>query len=952
MKKSILTIASIILGVSTIFAQDIIYTVSGEINQSKTPLDSILVENLTNDTRIVFGDLPEHDYYQINLTKNAYWGTVGINDVFEKAPAFVVSANTPGLISISYQKNEPAEINVSVFNVNGQKIYASTKQLLHARNSVDITLNHSGVYFVRVEAPFGSQTFKAVGSEIFSQSSVKISAQNTNKTIFKSGAAIVDNDFSFTPGDSIRISVYKNEYYARPIGKNITTSENVNFLFEVSATVTDSVSDAYVALNETTTNVTAYDTVTGSVQIEYTDETPDLKPGDVFVVDVDTMGYLRKVVETTEEDGTVTVTTEQADLTDIFVDKDFKLNTGLMNPGVQLKSTSSLEEISKALTDEKGYIHPVEVIYKEESGKVITKSALADLGESDAVIPIIDFYRDLKMDLYGKEGDNVHFYVDKGHVSLTSDAIFEFDFDYEGELTEDTKVKKGDINTFSFYLDSRAEFLTKLALDMSKSYEKEKTKKLINLKKITAKFLIGPVPFWVTFDVDIFGNYHIAADAKLHADWGFESNHDLKIGGTYNRQTDKFTPIKEYTPENTIFPLNIEGEVNASARFEVYPRAEIKFYSFFGPYAEIVPYVEGNYNAAMQSQTTANGTTAFLAWNSNIDLGLDFRTGIELTFLGLHKEFVPTELNGPVWPLWQSPTQITLETTLPEEADGGTVESLKFKVTDLLNLPVTLCPIYIAGDGTFSKQILFTDTNGEATLYWTLPTAEGKAEFTATIYKADKTVIKEITASVNVKGGGTGETGTLVYDGKTYKTVTIGGKEWMAENLAYLPSVSPSSSYSYTEPYYYVYGYQGTSVSAAKATDNYSTYGVLYNWPAALEACPSGWHLPSDTEWTELENALTGTDKGSQLAGNANLWQNGSLENSSQFGTSGFSALPGGSRYPNGSFDNVGTDGNWWSATEDGSYGAWYRSLYYDLSGVYRYGYNKESGFSVRCIRD
>lgn len=154
MKNSILIFASILLAASTIFAQDVICTVSGEYNQNKTSLDSILVENLTNKTRILFDELPEHDYYQINLTKNAYWGTVGINDIFEDVPAFAVSKNTLGRISISYQKNESTEIKVSVFNINGQKVYGSTKQLLNTNNSVDITLNQSGVYFVRVEGTF------------------------------------------------------------------------------------------------------------------------------------------------------------------------------------------------------------------------------------------------------------------------------------------------------------------------------------------------------------------------------------------------------------------------------------------------------------------------------------------------------------------------------------------------------------------------------------------------------------------------------------------------------------------------------------------------------------------------------------------------------------------------------------------------------------------------------
>jgi len=94
-------------------------------------------------------------------------------------------------------------------------------------------------------------------------------------------------------------------------------------------------------------------------------------------------------------------------------------------------------------------------------------------------------------------------------------------------------------------------------------------------------------------------------------------------------------------------------------------------------------------------------------------------------------------------------------------------------------------------------------------------------------------------------------------DGKIYKTVTIGEQTWMAENLAYLPRVVGPKTGSNTAPYYYVYGYDGTDVAAAKATKNYQIYGVLYNWPASMNGgassgtnpsdiqgvCPTGWHL-------------------------------------------------------------------------------------------------------------
>lgn len=107
-------------------------------------------------------------------------------------------------------------------------------------------------------------------------------------------------------------------------------------------------------------------------------------------------------------------------------------------------------------------------------------------------------------------------------------------------------------------------------------------------------------------------------------------------------------------------------------------------------------------------------------------------------------------------------------------------------------------------------------------------------------------------------------------DGHVYKYKNIGEQTWMAENLAYLPKVNPNSDTSSFDKRYYVYGYEGSDVIAAKNTENYQKFGVLYNWPAAMNgvtssnivpsgiqgACPSGWHVPSDNEWLILEKTL------------------------------------------------------------------------------------------------
>ncbi|MCF8358938.1 MAG: hypothetical protein K9H26_09285 [Prolixibacteraceae bacterium] len=202
-------------------------------------------------------------------------------------------------------------------------------------------------------------------------------------------------------------------------------------------------------------------------------------------------------------------------------------------------------------------------------------------------------------------------------------------------------------------------------------------------------------------------------------------------------------------------------------------------------------------------------------------------------------------------------------------------------------------------------------------------------------------------------------------DGNQYNTVLIGSQLWMAENLAYLPSVSSPVDGSEIDPFYYVYDYDGINVSAAKATENYQTYGVLYNWPAALIACPTGWHLPSDAEWTILTDYLenngygyggSGDDIAKAMAATSDWAINvepGNVGNDlSSNNDSGYSALPGGLRNNIGNFFGIEQYAYWWSATETGTSEAWYRNLSYSSSVVNRSSFTRMLGFSVRCVKD
>jgi uncharacterized protein (TIGR02145 family) len=194
--------------------------------------------------------------------------------------------------------------------------------------------------------------------------------------------------------------------------------------------------------------------------------------------------------------------------------------------------------------------------------------------------------------------------------------------------------------------------------------------------------------------------------------------------------------------------------------------------------------------------------------------------------------------------------------------------------------------------------------------------------------------------------------GTLTYGGQTYATKLMpDGKWWMAENLnigTMITVATNMTNNNVIEKYCY-------NNDAA----NCATYGGLYEWDEMMQytttadsqgVCPTGWHLPTDAEWTALKNALPSSDKGSRLAGSASSWIDGVLDMSPYFGTSGFVALPAG--LSDDSFCCQSGDAVFWTSTEGVDSSAWYRYIGYFGTDVIRDEANKSFGFSIRCVQD
>ncbi len=206
-------------------------------------------------------------------------------------------------------------------------------------------------------------------------------------------------------------------------------------------------------------------------------------------------------------------------------------------------------------------------------------------------------------------------------------------------------------------------------------------------------------------------------------------------------------------------------------------------------------------------------------------------------------------------------------------------------------------------------------------------------------------------------GGGTGGEPcpgipTVTYAGKVYNTVQIGTQCWFKENLNIGNRINVNQNQTNNgviEKHCY-----GDNEA------NCNTYGGLYQWDELMQyvttqgakgLCPDGWHIPTDAEWSTLTTYL-----GGESVAGGKLKEAGTVHwlspNKGATNSSGFTALPGGCWYRMGNFFELTYYAFFWSSTEYALTHAWNRSLNCNSEDVGRHGYDKTTGFSVRCLKD
>lgn len=520
----------------------------------------------------------------------------------------------------------------------------------------------------------------------------------------------------------------------------------------------------YLLFDEDNWTLLSFDPINGNGTLEFAGEVPPFIPGQtITTLANDTIGYfLRRIMEVDQDDNILWLQTQVADMEDIFLNKSFVLNSAILPPASPDMHNMTHSEISRAMTSDRGHIHPVEIIYHHGSPNQRRHVEKIDLLDPDNIFNqrssdtfnVFHVYESWEnFELFSAA--NLEFMLDEGLLSLKADAILAFDFRAR-PAGDTTIIKDGQLDKITLTIEGEALAKADLSLTASVEYEKEEEEFEIytDLIYVTQKFFVGPVVVWVTFSLDLLADYYVHAHAELQASWGFEASQTVTIGGSYSPPTNDWEAIFEEEFSYEIKPLEVTGEASVEAKMMIYPRAKLFLYGAAGPYADIVPWAGANFDATAMINT--DGETD-LKWTANLDLGVDQRIGIKPAWL--------ESLIGQLGPwvdtlyydrLWEAPHKLGLISKLESSYVLPVTIPLQFRVSDNLDFRTPIAPVFFNADhGELNKEWAISNLGGIATVDWSFDVDNFDQNqeihtLTASLLDTEDETIHSITVTVNL----------------------------------------------------------------------------------------------------------------------------------------------------------------------------------------------------------
>jgi hypothetical protein len=523
------------------------------------------------------------------------------------------------------------------------------------------------------------------------------------------------------------------------------------------------VNPAYVPIDwDNTTLVQANDSL-GNYQMQFGGEAPELVAGSIIAIDQDTVVHYVYVESVTVDGNTVTLSSTEANLTDIFADVEFTLAT---NPN---RRSSAQGQV----------FYPVAIYQRDEQG---------------GYRPMNLNQRDLRWGFthnlwhYGQNFNGEELFSGNNYSVYMEHMNFDFDIDLEiymnfggrdifeivGNALEVYRSRALNVNAAllgTFSTEQRVRCDIEGSCSYSPDYDIWKHKVF---QPFDIKFVVYGVPVVITVNSDLYRQVELTASGEISAYAGFSDQAQGRVGFQW-RQTGGMTPVASFSNTFELTPPTVEGRGEVTAKVWAIPRVRLILYHFIGPSFDFKPYLSTSVSGGFHEQMLGQ-TNDFCAWSLDCNTGLDAACGLSI----MHPIFDGYEIENfstPNWniidrPLYHSPLRIEHNANRNGTRIGQRSE-LSFTVYDRNHLfntdVVTPLPQFVKfeGDGDISSEYGIAN-NGTVSVDWT-PLNDGDVLY-ARLYDVDGNVISE--AEVNAELTVT----TLAVTNITQNSATGGGE--------------------------------------------------------------------------------------------------------------------------------------------------------------------------------
>lgn len=513
---------------------------------------------------------------------------------------------------------------------------------------------------------------------------------------------------------------------------------------------------SYVPIDWAEAALNSYDPATGDLDITFAGAgAPTFEDGlSLIVVETDTAAYLRRVMESSVNGGSVRLKTIEATMTELFANTEFTLS---LTPEMDTKGGVSSD----------GKIYPSKIIDVYEDGSsvlVYDQSALMlTRAETDSVVsgityPIFDinmsglpinlgtsfqnigltaswesmrFLMDRRLDIYLKFGDAV----------------------YEKEIEPDLKTAVSEIEAFSMRgsmgmdLDIKPKLSASVSIPLAQTPGGDKSS-LLRIKRMMMFITPATIPIWIETIIDLrysasisfSGSASVSAGAKMQGSAGIDISYSKETGWRFGG---------EIPYEANPYPLEVDYNKNVSTNvtLSLYPHIEYLFYSVLGLYHDIKPYVQNSYAAKPLNFVDATIPMYYLGWQDQLSFGVELQNGISYRFFNASGQLSIPPIKASA-KLMEMPTGMFLVSP----ADGSEVPlnsptEVKFHVNGNAFLSTAFAAPHVSvhfepsGTSMVSTNVAVTDEDGNVSVEWT-PTST-KDSLVAKIYDGNVELIAQ-----------------------------------------------------------------------------------------------------------------------------------------------------------------------------------------------------------------